>query len=315
MGHSLLLDCSGQRQVSGMPARRLANRSAACNLDDGVVKLNSDCELVKNFVAYTNTNVGQVRASASEFPSVSVALEQDGIQVPGWKRVLDCSIILFTLPFTIPLGCLIAALIKIVSRGPVFFHQKRVGYECRPFICFKFRTMKKDCDQGGHQSHLTELIYADVPMTKMDAKGDRRLIPFGKFLRSTGLDELPQLINVWHGDMSIVGPRPCTVYEFENYLPWHRERFTTLPGLTGLWQVSGKNKTTFTQMMNLDIKYARSKTLTMDLSIMARTFGVLLSQTWEMFVARMRNQRQSTPTQHHEERHQNWRRRLRLLGA
>ncbi len=100
---------------------------------------------------------------------------------------------------------------------------------------------------------------SDAPMVKLDARGDSRIIPFGLLLRSAGLDELPQLINVLRGEMSMVGPRPCLPYECDKYLPWQCERFNTLPGLTGLWQVSGKNRTTFNEMMQLDIEYARKK--------------------------------------------------------
>jgi lipopolysaccharide/colanic/teichoic acid biosynthesis glycosyltransferase len=126
------------------------------------------------------------------------------------------------------------------------------------------------------------LITSDVPMTKMDARGDSRIIPFGKLLRSSGLDELPQLINVLKGEMSLVGPRPCLPYDAEKYLPWQQERFNAVPGLTGLWQVSGKNRTTFTRMMQLDIEYARKKSLWLDLKIICKTVPALLVQMWDM---------------------------------
>jgi len=115
----------------------------------------------------------------------------------------------------------------------------------------------------------------------MDSNGDPRIIPFGLLLRSSGLDELPQLINVLRGEMSLVGPRPCLSYEYEKYLPWQKERFTTVPGLTGLWQVSGKNRTTFVEMIQLDITYARSKTLWLDLKIILQTIPALIIQMLE----------------------------------
>ncbi len=115
-------------------------------------------------------------------------------------------------------------------------------------------------------------------MTKLDAKGDKRLIPGGWLLRASGLDELPQLINVLKGDMSLVGPRPCIPSEFEEYLPWQRERVNATPGLTGLWQVSGKNRTTFDEMIRLDIKYARTISLGQDLKIIFSTIPALLQQ-------------------------------------
>jgi lipopolysaccharide/colanic/teichoic acid biosynthesis glycosyltransferase len=127
---------------------------------------------------------------------------------------------------------------------------------------------------------------SNAPMMKMDSHGDPRIIPFGRLLRASGLDELPQLINVLRGEMSLVGPRPCVSYEFEKYLPWQRERFNTLPGLTGLWQVSGKNRTTFTEMIQLDIKYAQSKTLWLDLKIIFKTVPALLIQMWDVRMKR-----------------------------
>jgi lipopolysaccharide/colanic/teichoic acid biosynthesis glycosyltransferase len=115
-------------------------------------------------------------------------------------------------------------------------------------------------------------------MTKLDARSDPRLIPFGAALRATGLDELPQVINIIRGEMSFVGPRPCIPYEYEVYEPWHRRRFDAVPGLTGLWQVSGKNRTTFDQMIRLDIEYAERASLWLDLTIILKTLPALYIQ-------------------------------------
>jgi lipopolysaccharide/colanic/teichoic acid biosynthesis glycosyltransferase len=125
---------------------------------------------------------------------------------------------------------------------------------------------------------LQQLMDSDAPMVKLDAAGDSRIIPGGRLLRASGLDELPQLINVLKGEMSLVGPRPCLPYEAEKYLPWQNERFDAAPGLTGLWQVSGKNRTTFTRMMQLDIAYARNQSLWLDLKIICKTIPALLGQ-------------------------------------
>jgi len=146
--------------------------------------------------------------------------------------------------------------------------------------------MKIGADNGVHKNYLQELIHSETPMTKMDSRGDTRLIPLGAWLRSTGLDELPQLVNVLRGEMSMVGPRPCIPYESENYLPWQRERFDTLPGLTGLWQVCGKNKTTFNEMINLDIAYARNKSLRLDIKIILKTIPALIAQVRETRASR-----------------------------
>ncbi|MGA2788211.1 MAG: sugar transferase [Verrucomicrobiota bacterium] len=198
-----------------------------------------------------------------------------------WKRILDTLLILLVLPFLIPLSLLVALLIRSGSRGPVLFRQERVGYQGRRFVCFKFRTMFMDADTTTHQGHLHQLMNSEVPMMKMDSQGDPRIIPFGLLLRASGLDELPQLINVLRGEMSLVGPRPCLPYEYDNYLPWQKERFKTVPGLTGLWQVSGKNKTTFVEMIQFDIQYAKNKTLWWDLKIILMTIPALVIQMLE----------------------------------
>jgi len=201
--------------------------------------------------------------------------------IPRWKRTMDVVFVLLILPFVLPLAVLVAVLIRMVSPGPVLFRQERVGYLGRKFMCFKFRTMFIGAETTTHQGHLQHLMESDVPMVKLDARGDSRIIPFGLLLRLSGLDELPQLINVLRGEMSMVGPRPCLAYECDNYLPWQRERFNTLPGLTGLWQVSGKNQTTFAEMMRLDISYARNKTLWLDLTIILKTIPAILGQVWQ----------------------------------
>ena len=202
-------------------------------------------------------------------------------KVPVLKRVLDISCLLLAMPSLVPLFAAIALLFKIVSPGPVFFMQDRIGFMGRRFRIFKFRTMRANAESSIHQNHLRTLIGSDEPMIKMDAHGDPRVIKFGGLLRSSGLDELPQLINVLRGEMSLVGPRPCTQYEYEQFQPWHKQRFRALPGLTGLWQVSGKNKTSFNAMINLDIRYANDWSLWLDLKIMLLTFPVLLSQVKE----------------------------------
>ncbi len=197
------------------------------------------------------------------------------------KRALDIFCLILALPTLLPLMLGIAALIKIVSPGPIFFMQDRIGFMGRRFRMFKFRTMKVNAETSSHQQHLKDLINSNVPMTKLDNKGDPRVIKFGGILRSSGLDELPQLINVVRGEMSLVGPRPCTPYEYEQFQPWHKQRFRALPGLTGLWQVSGKNRTTFNEMIELDIRYAKDWSLWMDLRIISLTVPVLLNQVKE----------------------------------
>ena len=124
-----------------------------------------------------------------------------------------------------------------------------------------------------HERYLEELIRKDCPMTKLDAYGDQRVAPFGRILRASGLDELPQIFNVLRGEMSLVGPRPCTPNEFALYEPWQRKRVNGLPGLTGYWQINGKNKTTFNEMIVMDLFYLKNLSLLLDLKIMGISYG------------------------------------------
>jgi exopolysaccharide production protein ExoY len=131
-----------------------------------------------------------------------------------------------------------------------------------------------------HNNYYSTLMSSDVPMEKLDNE-DPRIIPFGALLRKMGLDELPQLFNVLKGDMSLIGPRPCIPYEAEEYKIWQRRRFDTVPGLTGLWQVSGKNRTTFNQMMRYDISYADKKNFLLDTKILLKTIPAIIDQVAE----------------------------------
>jgi len=208
-------------------------------------------------------------------------MEHGPLVIPRWKRVLDILLILIAMPLLLPLMLFIAILVRCVSAGPVLFRQERIGIGGSRFRCFKFRTMAVGNDVAVHQGHLKDLMASNAPMTKMDVKGDRRIIPFGVPLRATGLDELPQIFNVVLGQMSLVGPRPCVPYEYEKYLPWQKERFNVLPGLTGFWQVSGKNNTTFEEMMRLDIYYSRNSSPWFDVRIIVKTIPALIIQVIE----------------------------------
>jgi lipopolysaccharide/colanic/teichoic acid biosynthesis glycosyltransferase len=199
---------------------------------------------------------------------------------PGWKRGLDVLGAAIGLVVLSPLFLLIAVAIKLVSPGPVFYKQSRVGHLGNTFTCWKFRTMKLDSDPAPHRKHFNNLVQTETPMVKLDGLRDPRVIPFGAFLRLTGLDELPQLLNVLRGEMSLIGPRPCIEYESQSYSPWHMRRFDTRPGLTGLWQVSGKNRTTFNQMMRLDISYGRRHSLWVDVKILLKTIPAILSHAF-----------------------------------
>lgn len=206
-------------------------------------------------------------------------------RVPAWKRILDCTLVLLTMPLWLPVGVVVAVFVKIVSPGPAIFRQERIGHMGARFRCLKFRTMKVNADATVHREHLNHLMTSGRPMKKLDSTGDSRLIPGGLWLRTLGVDELPQLFNVVCGDMSLVGPRPSTAYEYEMFQPRHRLRCGSLPGLTGLWQVNGKNRTTFERMMELDIEYVEKKSLWLDIQILARTGPAILLQLWDVKIA------------------------------
>jgi lipopolysaccharide/colanic/teichoic acid biosynthesis glycosyltransferase len=202
-------------------------------------------------------------------------------QVPTWKRFLDIFCVLIAWPIWVPLCLMIGVFIKIVSPGPILFRQKRIGYLGKEFHCLKFRTMSVNADTSVHQTHLHDLMKSAQPMKKLDGHGDHRLIRGGLWLRALGVDELPQLLNVLRGEMSLVGPRPSVAYEYEMFQPVHRRRCETLPGLTGLWQVKGKNRTTFEKMIELDLAYVKTKSLLLDLKIIASTPSAMLQQVWD----------------------------------
>jgi lipopolysaccharide/colanic/teichoic acid biosynthesis glycosyltransferase len=213
--------------------------------------------------------------------------ETFSIGVPLWKRGLDiigaslCLLVLW------PLFLIVAAYIKIVSPGPAFFRQKRVGLGGKLFTFVKFRTMKHGNNQGTHQEHIIRRIRAGESLAKLDDY-DSRIIPGGKLLRKACIDELPQLFNVLRGEMSLVGPRPCVPYEAREFLTWHTHRFDAMPGMTGLWQVSGKNKLTFSQMIRLDISYASNMSFINDLAILARTVPAIVVMLAESLGKKLR---------------------------
>jgi len=173
---------------------------------------------------------------------------------------------------------LVMGLVRLTSPGPIFYRQERVGYRRTPFMLFKFRTMYVNAETRAHEEYFADLMRSECPMTKLDAVGDIRLIPGGRFLRASGLDELPQIFNVLCGEMSLVGPRPCLPAEFERYQPSEQQRVNALPGLTGYWQVNGKNNTTFKEMIAMDLFYIRNKSIWLDLTIMFRTIPTLIKE-------------------------------------
>jgi len=227
------------------------------------------------------TEVARVHRGQSEISPPPRADRTAGQELaaalPNWKRLLDLLLVALLFPVWLPVMTLIALWVAVTSPGPIFYRQPRVGFKGRRFMLMKFRTMKVNAETHVHEAYLEHLIISDRPMIKLDAT-DPRLILGGKFLRATGLDELPQIFNVLKGEMSLVGPRPCTVGEFERYAPEHRARVNAVPGLTGLWQVNGKNQTTFREMIEMDIFYSRNISFSLDIKIILRTVPAILAQ-------------------------------------
>ncbi|MGZ5503804.1 MAG: sugar transferase [Chthoniobacterales bacterium] len=233
---------------------------------------------------------------ATSTHDVAAATADNGqfhLSLPLWKRVLDVTFILLTSPVWLPLVLLVMLAVRLSSPGPIFYRQERIGFRGGRFMIYKFRSMKVDAETDVHEAHLERLMRDSVPMAKLDGHGDPRIFPWGRILRATGLDELPQIFNVLRGEMSLVGPRPCTVHEFSRYANWQRERVKAFPGMTGYWQVNGKNKTTFNEMIEMDIYYAKNLSLFLDLKIILQTVPALVVQTMESISRRPRG---SAPT-------------------
>jgi lipopolysaccharide/colanic/teichoic acid biosynthesis glycosyltransferase len=200
------------------------------------------------------------------------------------KRGLDIAISLTLLTAFSPLILLIAALVKCSSHGSVMFKQARVGRMMKPFTMFKFRTMYSNGSDKLHRDYVSSFIKAGDRVAPAARDGvfkladDPRVTPIGSLLRKTSLDELPQLWNVLRGDMSLVGPRPPLPYEVEQYEAWHRCRILeATPGVTGLWQVTGRSRTTFDEMVRLDLRYVRTRSLWTDIRILLATPAAVLS--------------------------------------
>lgn len=196
------------------------------------------------------------------------------------KRAFDLSGALTGLLILSPVFLITAIVVKLTSKGPILYQQKRLGHKGRYFTFYKFRSMYVNNEDRIHREYMKKLISGSIKDINNGSEGDPcykivndpRITPFGKLMRKTSIDELPQLWNVLIGEMSLVGPRPPLPYEVEEYKNWHYRRvFDVKPGITGLWQVSGRNRTTFDEMVRLDIFYAKNWSLRLDLSILLKT--------------------------------------------
>jgi lipopolysaccharide/colanic/teichoic acid biosynthesis glycosyltransferase len=199
---------------------------------------------------------------------------QDGPYLRFGKRALDFVASVFALVVCAPVVGLLAVLIKLESRGPVFYRSVRIGRGGRAFTFYKLRSMVKDADR--HRHHIAHMNEADGPVFKIAR--DPRITRIGKFMRTTSLDELPQFFNVLIGDMSLVGPRPPIPEEVAQYEPWQLRRLDVRPGITCLWQISGRSRIGFQEWMRLDLEYIRHQSLGLDMQILVRTLPAVLSR-------------------------------------
>jgi lipopolysaccharide/colanic/teichoic acid biosynthesis glycosyltransferase len=248
-----------------------AEQAAAIGIDYYIFPEKSDksksVDLNKDIVVYNTISMRKARRRG-------LAVAKRSIDIIGSVF----GILLFS-PFIIG----ISIGIKLFSRGPVFFRQKRVGYGGKEFTLLKFRSMYVDNDNSTHKEFITGFINGksnSSPDGVFKMKDDPRITPIGKFLRKTSLDELPQFFNVLRGDMSLVGPRPALAYELAEYDTWHKRRvFEAKPGITGKWQVMGRSTTSFDDMVRMDIQYIRKCSIVQDLILIVRTpFAVLMAK-------------------------------------
>ncbi|MGY1661067.1 sugar transferase [Geodermatophilus sp. SYSU D00705] len=199
----------------------------------------------------------------------------------GVSRVVDVVLAGLALVVLAPFMAVIAVLTRCTSRGPALFRQVRLGEQRRPFVMLKFRTMQAGCDDTRHREYVRALL-TDPAVVPTGAHGlfklvdDPRITPLGGWMRRTSIDELPQLFNVLRGEMALVGPRPVLPWEADLFSPRHEARFAVRPGMTGLWQTSGRNGLSMTEALDLDVRYVETRSLRLDVAILLRTVPAVL---------------------------------------
>jgi lipopolysaccharide/colanic/teichoic acid biosynthesis glycosyltransferase len=198
------------------------------------------------------------------------------------RRGLDVAAAITLLVAMLPLLAIVILAIRLDSPGPVLFRQRRIGRGMTPFTVLKFRSMRAAADPAPHRAYVRGLISGEADPVPAEhglykLAVDDRITRIGRWIRKTSVDELPQLWNVIRGEMSLVGPRPVVDYEVDDYPDWYLDRFGVRPGLTGLWQVSGRNERTYEEMVRLDIEYANRQSLRLDLVILLKTIWVVFS--------------------------------------
>ncbi len=235
-------------------------------------------EAKRNYVSWSQ--------SAAELAGFNAAIRAPSLWYAIAKRALDVVFATALLLILLPVMALLALAVRLDSPGGPIFRQKRVGLRGREFVMYKFRSMVANADESVHRKFASDYINGNGSNSGRDHQasssalykpnGDRRITRVGRWLRRTSLDELPQLVNVIRGEMSLVGPRPAVPYEVEQYSRWHLKRLAVLPGLTGLAQISGRSGLTFERIVQLDVGYIEKRSLRLDLIILLRTIPVVL---------------------------------------
>jgi lipopolysaccharide/colanic/teichoic acid biosynthesis glycosyltransferase len=221
-------------------------------------------------------------------PAVDLAIPRTspaGRHYHRLKRAMDLTLAAVATAMLLPVLGAIAAVIRATSPGPAIYRQTRIGQFGQPFTVYKFRTMYVDADSGPHRAYVEAYVrgqvdvppHADSEAAPFKLSQDPRITPVGRWLRRTSLDELPQLFNVLQGEMSLVGPRPDVPYSVALYKDWHKQRLAARPGLTGLWQVRGRGRVSFDEMMRLDCEYVQTQSFWLDCVIVAKTIPAVLS--------------------------------------
>jgi exopolysaccharide biosynthesis polyprenyl glycosylphosphotransferase len=252
---------------------------------DHTKEMNVECRFFDLQEAAKDIDTPQGQIVSDFFSSASPDLSTHSRSAYAFKRGLDIFGAISGMLFLSPIMLLAALAVKVSSPGPIIYQQVRLGQNGKPFVFYKFRSMRVDADPSSHRDYVqsfikgnsSELNQGEVHKPFFKMKQDPRVTPVGGFLRKSSIDELPQLFNVLRGDMSLVGPRPPLPYEVDAYNTWHLRRILDVrPGLTGLWQVEGRSSVAFDDMVRLDLQYAQNWTILLDLKIILKTFKVVL---------------------------------------
>ena len=293
-----VLECTVSKTCLG-DVNQLPKIATSTEINDIVVTdENIDKELLLRILDYCIEQRLNVWFPPKLLPIINIKIQPDslcglpmiklGTQKRSWlfdkvKHGLDAIITLPLAILLLPVYFIIAIAIKLNSEGSVLYKANMIGKNAKIFKMYKFRTMISGTDFAIHKEFVTKLIKGEIGVKGIDAQklkitDDPRVTSVGRILRKFSLDELPQLINVLKGEMSLVGPRPCTSYEFEHYKEWHKKRIIVRPGITGVWQVTGRSEVAFEDMILLDLYYIYNRSVLLDFQVLMETANAVLKQ-------------------------------------